>query len=119
MDRHYCWAVAADPAHPEVWYISASPSPFKAHSKDNAQATIFRSVGGAPWEKLSGGLPQPLNSMPYALLTDRNAPGYLYAALSNGEVWAAEDYGDQWKKLPFKLDRIHTAVMLHPVNSNQ
>ncbi len=119
MDRRYCWAVAADPAHPEVWYVSASPSPFKAHGEDNAQAHIFRSVGGAPWEKLIGGLPQPLNSMPYALLTDRTASGHLYAGLSNGEVWFSEDYGDHWKKLPFSLSGIHTALLLIPVNSDR
>ncbi len=32
LDRHYGWACAADPARPELWYISASPSAFKAHS---------------------------------------------------------------------------------------
>jgi photosystem II stability/assembly factor-like uncharacterized protein len=112
LDRRYCWAVAADPAHPEVWYVSASPGPFKAHSRDNAQAFIFRSVGGASWEKLSGGLPQPLNSMPYALITDRSVPGHLYAGLSNGDVWFSEDYGDHWGKLPFNLGGIHTALIV-------
>jgi hypothetical protein len=116
LDRRYCWAVAADPAHPEVWYVSASPGPFKAHSRDNAQAHIFRSVGGAPWEKLSGGLPQPLNSMPYALVTDRSAPGHLYAGLSSGDVWFSEDYGDHWGKLPFSLGGIHTALLLFTVD---
>ncbi|MCL4562999.1 MAG: hypothetical protein M1281_20595 [Chloroflexi bacterium] len=116
LDRRYCWAVAADPAQPEVWYISASPGPLKAHSKDNAQAHIFRSVGGAPWEKLTGALPQPLNSMPYALVTDRSAPGHLYAGLSNGDVWFSEDYGDHWEKPPFNLGGIHTALLLFPVN---
>lgn len=112
LDRRYCWAVAADPAHPEVWYVSASTGPFKAHGRDDAQAHIFRSVGGAPWEKLSGGLPQPLNSMPYALVTDRSAAGHLYAGLSNGEVWFSEDYGDHWGKLPVNLGGIHSSLMM-------
>jgi BNR/Asp-box repeat len=112
LDRRYCWAVAADPAHPEVWYVSASPSPFKAHGRDNAQAYIFRSVGGATWEKLSGGLPQPLNSMPYALVTDRSAAGHLYAGLANGDVWFSENYGDHWEKLPFNLGGIHTTLLV-------
>src|SRR6266567_3078639 len=33
LDRHYGWAVAADPDHPEVWYASVAPSALKAHSK--------------------------------------------------------------------------------------
>lgn len=112
LDRRYCWAVAADAVHPEVWYVSASPGPTKAHSRDNAQAYIFRSIGGAPWEKLSGGLPEPLKYMPYALVTDPSAQGHLYTGLSNGEVWFSEDYGNHWGKLPINLGGIHTALLM-------
>src|SRR5260221_12796504 len=114
LDRHYGWAVASDPAHPEVWYASVAPSPMKAHSEHNAQAAIVRSVGGAQWQPLAGGLPQPLNHMPYALLTDPGAPGHVYTGLSNGEVWHSTDYGDSWHKLPFCLKGIHRALLLQP-----
>ena len=113
LDRHYGWAVAADPARPEVWYVSLSPGPAKAHSESDAQAHIFRSAGGAAWQKLGGGLPEPLAHMPYALLTDPAAPGHVYAGLSNGGVWHSTDYGDTWGKLPFNLKGIHrTLIML-------
>jgi len=68
LDRHYGWAVAADPSRPEVWYASVSPAPWKAHSEHDAQAVIVRSTGSPLWQPLAGGLPQPLNHMPYALL---------------------------------------------------
>jgi len=61
LARHYGWVVAADPARPEVWYASVAPSPLKENRENNAQAAIVRSVGGAPWQPLTGGLPQPLN----------------------------------------------------------
>lgn len=120
IDRHYGWAVAADPAQPEVWYVSASPkfarSQFvvpAAHVDGEANAYIFRSSGGAAWQKLGGGLPQPLNFMAYALLTDPAAPGHLYAGLSNGDVWHSIDHGDTWMQLPFNLKGIHrTLIML-------
>jgi photosystem II stability/assembly factor-like uncharacterized protein len=120
LDRHYGWAVAADPARPEVWYVSASPMFAKswlfvpaAHVDGEANAYIFRSAGGAAWQKLGGGLPQPLNHMAYALLTDPHAPGHLYAGLSNGDVWHTADYGDSWTQLPFNLGSIHrTLIML-------
>lgn len=112
LDRHYGWAAAADPARPDVMYASVSPGPMKAHSADNAQAYIFRSTGGSPWEKLSGGLPQPLNHMPYALLTDPAAPGHLYAGMSNGVVWHTADYGDHWRQLPLNLGGIWTAMIM-------
>lgn len=112
LDRHYGWAAAADPARPDVIYISVSPGPMKAHSADNAQAYIFRSMGGSTWEKLSGGLPQPLNNMPYALLPNHNAPGHLYAGLSNGDVWHTTDYGDHWQQLPVNMGSIFTAMIM-------
>jgi hypothetical protein len=103
--------VAADPTHPDIWYASLSPSALKAHSDHNAHAIIARSVGGAPWQALAGGLPQPLSHMPYALLTDPMAPGDLYAGLANGEVWHGTEYGDTWQQLPFQLGSIARVLL--------
>ena len=105
LDRHYGWACAADPARPDVWYVSASPGEMKAHSENNAQAAVFRWMGKG-WQRLAGGLPQQLNHMPYALLTDPEAAGDVYAGLSNGEVWHSADYGESWGRLPFNLTTI-------------
>lgn len=111
LDRYYGWAVGADPARPEVWYVSVSPGPSKAHGDKSAEAYIFRSSNGA-WEKLGGGLPQPLEHMPYGLLTDPDAPGHLYAGLSNGDVWHSTDHGDSWLRLPFNLRKINRALVM-------
>ena len=110
LDRHYGWACAADPGDPETWYVSASafiawkrPGPPAAHIDGYANAHIFRSTKGKPWHKLNGGLPQPLNYMAYALVTDPDCPGHIYTGLSNGQVWFSGDYGDHWEQLPFDL----------------
>jgi len=78
----------------------------KAHSENNAQAAIFRwtDVG---WQRLAGGLPQPLDYMPYALLTDPEVLGEVYAGLSNGDVWHSANYGESWRQLPFILRAIN------------
>jgi photosystem II stability/assembly factor-like uncharacterized protein len=113
LDRHYGWAVAADPGQPEIWYLAASPGPSKAHSQSNAQAAIFRN-DGTEWRCVKGGLGEPLNYMPYALLTDPAAPGHIYAGLSNGDIMHSNDYGDHWRQLPFNIGGIHqTLVMFH------
>ena len=118
----YGWAVAADPADPSIWYVSAAPiSTFPlffvlptAHWDGHAHAAIFRSTADGRWQKLSGGLPQPLDYMAYALLTDPESPGHLYAGLSNGDVWHTADYGNSWQQLPFNLGRIsRSMIMLH------
>lgn len=111
LDRRYGWAVAAAVDDPAIWYISSSPRPANAHSSDNAQAYIFRSVHGEPWQKLAGGLPQPIDHMPYALLVDREAPGHLYAGCSNGDIWHTGDGGDHWQTL-CTLHNIHRALVL-------
>jgi hypothetical protein len=120
LKKKYGWMVAADPVRPEVWYFSASGMPNllrgefvpPAHVDGKANASIYRSVGGAAWEPLSGGLPEPLDYMPYALIPDLNAPGHLYTGLSNGDVWHAENYGDSWSKLPFNLGGIHSSMIM-------
>lgn len=114
LDRHYGWACAADPHDPELCYVSISTSPFKAHGDVDAQAFIFRSKGGGQWQKLGGGLPQPLNQMPYALVTHASEPGGVYAGLSSGEVWHSRDQGDTWAQLPVNLGRIHRQMILLP-----
>jgi photosystem II stability/assembly factor-like uncharacterized protein len=114
LDRHYGWAIAADPAQPDIWYASLAPGPWKAHGEGNAQAVIVRSVGGSAWQRLTGGLPQPLNHMPYAVLTDPDAPGAVYAGLANGDVWHSVDYGDSWHQLPLSLGGIHRTLLLLP-----
>jgi hypothetical protein len=69
-------------------------------------------VGGAGWEKLAGGLPEPLDFMAYALLPDPVETGHLYAGFSNGEVWHTTDFGDSWVKLPFTLGGIHSTMIM-------
>lgn len=119
LDRHYGWACAADPADPSLWYVSIAPQSSilnpgvpPAHIDGQAQAYIFRSKSGAPFEKLGGGLPQPLDYMAYALVTDVHSPGHLYAGLSNGDMWHTMDYGDMWQKLPFNLGNIERNMVV-------
>lgn len=120
LGTKYGWMVAADPQRPEVWYFSASNLPklwrgeFEppAHRDGQANAHIYRSVGGAQWEQLAGGLPDPLDYMAYALIPDPNVIGHLYAGLANGDIWHTADYGDTWKKLPFNLGGIHNTMCM-------
>jgi hypothetical protein len=117
--KTYGWAVAADPEDPEVVYVSSSPQPSlkgpyqpPAHIDGQAHASIFRKRGDEPWVQLSGGLPQPLDFMAYALVTLPGKPGQLYAGMSDGAVWYTSDCGDNWEKLPFELNKIHMRMTI-------
>lgn len=117
LSQHYGWAVAADPAQPSIWYASVASSALKAHREQHAEAGIVRMSEGSSWQRLAGGLPQPLTSMPYALLTDPTAPGHVYAGLGSGEVWHSSDYGEHWNQLPFKLKGIARSLIALPADA--
>ncbi len=93
-DRDYTWALAVDPDDPDCWFVSASRGPFDAHRSDrHAQAYVYRWRGDGPWQALDGGLPQPLDAMPYALVF---AGGHLFAGLRDGRLYASPDGGETW-----------------------
>ena len=96
-DRHYTWALAVDPDDPDCWFVSANPRARLAHyGEQNAEAHVYRWRGGGPWESLGGGLPQPLDSFPYALAMDAST---LIAGLGDGRIYRSEDRGDHWEQL--------------------
>ena len=118
MSGRYGMAVAADPLRPEVWYVTAAPiwsprAPLQmpvGHTEGGAMATLYRSSGGASWEPLRGGLPEPLDHPPYGLATTPAAPGHLYLGLSHGEVWHSSDHGDAWQRLPLRFAGIRRTL---------
>jgi hypothetical protein len=111
-DRHYAWAVTADPDDPDCWFVSVSPGPFQAHRDGQAQAYVYRRRGCGPWEALAGGLPQPLDSMPYALAV---AGGTLYAGIADGRIYASADLGDTWELLGLRGEPLPGVAALAPV----
>jgi hypothetical protein len=110
-DRHYTWAVAVDPDDPECWFVSASPGPFNAHRAGQAQAFVYRWRGEGPWTALAGGLPQPLDAMPYALVFE---DGRLFAGLSDGRLYESSDRGDTWALVEIRGDRLGSVLALAP-----
>ena len=101
-DRHYTWSVTADPADPDCWYVSASTGPYAAHGRRDPQARIYRRRHDEPWQPLTGGLPEPLPAMPYALVA---ADDRLFAGLADGQLWESRDQGDSWSPLRLDGDR--------------
>lgn len=102
-DQHYTWGLAVDPDDPECWYISANSGARLAHQNDKSAKThIYRWRGVGPWEVLGGGLPEPLDSFPYALASNSGA---LFAGFGDGRIYRSLDGGEHWLQLP-----IHGAV---------
>lgn len=102
-DRHYTWALAVDPADADCWYVSASPGPRRAHADGRAAAHLYRWRARGPWQRLAGGLPDPLASMPYALAV---ADGPIVAGLGDGSIYRSGDAGESWEELAVTGDRL-------------
>jgi photosystem II stability/assembly factor-like uncharacterized protein len=110
-DRHYTWSVTVDPDDPDSWYVSASTGPYAAHGRGDPQARIFRRRDGEPWQPLTGGLPEPLPAMPYALLATDDR---LFAGLANGQLWESRDRGDSWTAMRLEGDMLVAVLALAP-----
>jgi photosystem II stability/assembly factor-like uncharacterized protein len=110
-DRNYTWSVTVDPDDPDRWYVSASTGPYAAHGRGDPQARIFRRRDGEPWQPLTGGLPEPLPAMPYALLA---TDGRLFAGLANGQLWESRDRGESWTAMRLEGDMLVAVLALAP-----
>jgi BNR/Asp-box repeat len=109
-DRHYTWAVAVDPVDADLWYVSASTGPYAAHGGGDPQARLYRRRNGA-WEVLGGGLPDPLDAMPYALVATETR---LYAGLADGQLWESRDSGQSWRRCEVEGQPPQRLVALAP-----
>ena len=102
LDRHYTWSVAVEPEDPSAWYVSASTGPFAAHGAENPEARIYAWRDGA-WRPLSGGLPEPLPAMPYALVSTERR---LFAGFADGQLRASTDRGETWHASALEGERL-------------
>lgn len=110
LAKHYGIVCAADPVKSDIWYVCVAPSPFNAFGQ-KPEIYLYRSDGGSGWRPI-GWTAHPLPVAPTALVTLSEAPGHLYAGLTNGDIWHSADYGDTWKKLPFNLRAIWFTLLI-------
>ena len=106
LEVHYCWALAASPRDPEVWWIAAAPGPFQAHGRQLADGHVYRRANGS-WQRLAG----PLEVMPYALVATEEA---LVMGLRDGRLRISGDGGETWEELPQRLGPL-AALAVAPV----
>jgi hypothetical protein len=102
--RHdYCWALAADPVDPDTWFVSAASGPGRAHGRGAADADLYRWHEAGPWERIGTGLPEPLDSMVYALAAGEDG---LFAALRDGRILHSSNRGESFEQLPVGTEQV-------------
>jgi photosystem II stability/assembly factor-like uncharacterized protein len=109
LERRYTWGLAVDPDDPDRWYVSAATGPGRAHRRGPSDAAVYVRQGDRSWERLDGGLPDPLDALPYALLAEG---GELFAGLADGSIYASDDRGNSWRALRITGDApTHVSAM--------
>jgi hypothetical protein len=99
--RHYVWALAVDPADPDTWYVSASPSPGHAHHRPGeADSVIYRRRGESRWESFAGRLPAPSRRWSRRSRRTLAAPG---SSPASARARSREPHHGGWRKLPTRL----------------
>lgn len=111
LDRRYGWAAAGDPQDPSRWFATLTQGP-RAHRDGAAEGYVYRKRGDDPWERLTGGLPQPFSYFPYGLVTHPNYPGHVWVGVADGSVWQSSDNGDTWAELPVRFPSIHRSLVV-------
>ena len=95
MGLHYVWGLAVDAEDPELVYASAAFGPARAHGSGPSDAAIYRRAEGGRWESVLEGMA----AFPYALCSDPETPGALYAGLGDGTILHSADAGEGWEEV--------------------
>ena len=95
LGHRYVWGLAVDRENPELVYVSAAHGPRRAHGSGFSDAAIYRWRGEGRWEPVL----ENLAEFPYALASDPETPGALYAGLGNGTILHSSDKGESWEEV--------------------
>jgi photosystem II stability/assembly factor-like uncharacterized protein len=95
IEHRYVWGLAADLEDPTLLYVSAAPGPGRAHGSGFSSAAIYRRREGGRWEPVA----ERLAEFPYALATDPEVPGTLYAGFGDGTILQSTDAGTSWNEV--------------------
>src|SRR5207249_5038132 len=78
LKHNYAYGLAIDPGDPQTIIISASETPWQAHSLEDANSSIYRK-SGEEWEIISNGLPTSSGTIISMLASYPNTSGMFYA----------------------------------------
>ena len=95
MGLRYVWGLAVDAEDPTLVYASAASGPGRAHGSGPSDAAIYRRVEGGQWKPVLEGLA----AFPYALCSDPEAPGTLYAGFGDGMILRSSAAGEGWDEV--------------------
>jgi len=98
--QQYLYGLAVDSGNPLTVIVSASMSPWQAHSIKDAESLVYRRSedDNDKWKAVSKGLPEPSGTMISILAANPKSVGEFYAANNRG-VFCSTDSGASWKAI--------------------
>lgn len=109
LPSDFGYALAVNPADPDVAYVVPEESSHMRTTVDGRLCVYRTRDAGASWEPLSGGLPQEhayVSILREGLAADPLDPCGLYVGTSSGHLFASRDGGDHWELIAGYLPRI-------------
>jgi photosystem II stability/assembly factor-like uncharacterized protein len=122
--RTYSVPVRVHPSNSQMLFLGVAeePPPLWLNRATKANGALMRSSdGGATWQQLTGGFPNPYESMVECIEFDPAQPndvfvgtggeGARYIKLEKGEMFHSSDRGDNWERLPLKFPIIYALAV--------
>lgn len=99
LDRLYLWGLAVDSGDPETMVVTASRGPRQAHSREYAEAFLYRRTLGRPWQAVGSGLPEPKGTRAFPLAAHPGLAGVFFGVTHKGDLYRSSDGGLNWEQL--------------------
>jgi photosystem II stability/assembly factor-like uncharacterized protein len=101
VTNRYMTPLWTHPKRPGTLYAGGSQVPPPSWRRpQGADAAIYRSDDwGRGWQRLHGGLPDPLVAAPLTVAADPHDPDAVYLGFSDGTVWRSNDTGESFHVL--------------------
>ncbi len=124
LKRTYSVPVRVHPCNSNAIYLGVAeePPPLWLNRPTKANGALMRSLdGGASWEQLANGLPNPFESMVECIEFDPEDSNSIFAGtggegarfikLTSGEIFRSADGGDSWEKVPLRFPIIYALAV--------
>lgn len=109
LPSDFGYALAVDPADPDVAYVIPETSSHMRATVDGKLRVYRTRDAGAGWQPLTRGLPQAnayVSVLREAMATDGLDPCGVYFGTAGGQLFASRDGGESWEVVAAYLPRV-------------
>lgn len=117
LPSDFGYALALDPADPDVAYVIPEESSHMRAAVDGRLRVYRTADAGASWEALTDGLPQRhayVSVLRESMAWDGGSPVGLYFGTSGGHLFGSRDAGRSWRLIAGFLPRILSVTAAAP-----